>query len=79
MTEKLKARIRRHKVNTASKFTRNYGVNKLVYFEKCENKQTALARERQLKKWNRQWKIRLIGQMNPNWKDLYLDTRQKSR
>ncbi len=72
MTENLKSRIRRHKANRASKFTKNYEVNKLVYFEKCENKQAALVRERQLKKWNRRWKIRVIEQMNPNWKDLYL-------
>ena len=73
MAGELKVRIRRHKSKTASKFTRDYEVNKLVYFETCKDKQTASAREKQLKKYNRRWKIRLIEQSNPAWKDLSSD------
>ncbi len=73
MTEDLKARIRRHKSKTASKFTKDYAVNKLVYFEGCKDKQTASAREKQLKKYNRSWKIRLIERLNPVWNDLSSD------
>jgi putative endonuclease len=73
MAEDLKARIRRHKSKTASKFTRDYEVNKLVYFEKCKDKKTASTREKQLKKYNRRWKIRLIEQLTPSWKDLSSD------
>jgi putative endonuclease len=73
MAGDLKARIKCHKNKTASKFTKDYEVNKLVYFEKCKNKQTASEREKQLKKYNRRWKIRLIEQLNPTWKDLSSD------
>jgi len=80
MTEDLAKRINCHKRKTAVKFTRDYEINKLVYFEKLKNRQTASVREQQLKKWNRRWKIRLIEQMNPNWEDLYpLGPRQRSK
>jgi len=71
MTEELGKRVVRHKKGRGSRFTDDYEVNKLVYFEKCKNKQTASVRERQLKKWNRRWKIRIIEQFNPTWEDLY--------
>jgi putative endonuclease len=51
-------------------FTARYGVHRLVYFEICEDIAGALLREKQLKKWNRQWKIELIEKENPNWEDL---------
>jgi len=70
-TGDLKTRIKNHKSKTASKFTKDYEVNKLVYFEKCKDKQTATAREKQLKKYNRRWKIRLIEQFNPKWEDIF--------
>jgi putative endonuclease len=79
-TQDLTKRVKRHKQKTAVKFTRDYEINKLVYFEKFKNRQTASDREQQLKKWNRRWKIRLIEQLNPNWDDLYpLDPRQRSK
>jgi putative endonuclease len=71
MTGKLGKRAVRHKERIGSKFTGDYEVNKLVYFEVCKDKQTASEREKQLKKWNRRWKIRLIEKNNPKWKDLY--------
>ena len=76
----LTKRIKRHKRKTAAKFTKDYEINKLVYFEKFKNRQIASDRERQLKKWNRRWKIRLIEQLNPNWEELNpLDPRQKTK
>ncbi len=52
-------------------FTKKYGIDKLIYFEQTEDVQSALRREKQLKKWNRDWKLRLIEEKNPQWKDLY--------
>ena len=71
MTEDIAKRVVRHKGGKGSKFTKDYEVNKLVYLEKCENRQTAMNREKQLKKYNRRWKIRLIEQFNPKWEDLF--------
>ena len=51
-------------------FTKKYKVNKLVYFEKSNDVKYAIYREKQSKKWNRQWKIELIEKQNPNWNDL---------
>jgi putative endonuclease len=52
-------------------FTRKYGVKMLVYFEPHETAESAITREKQLKKWERAWKIRLIEQNKPEWRDLY--------
>ena len=52
-------------------FTARYNVNRLVYYEWHESLEIMVQRERQLKKWNRNWKIRLIIEKNPEWKDLY--------
>jgi putative endonuclease len=71
MTGDITKRVVRHKGGKGSKFTGDYEINKLVYFEKCKDKQTASAREKQLKKYNRRWKIRLIEQLNPTWEDLF--------
>jgi putative endonuclease len=48
-------------------FSRKYGVKTLVWYELHESRETAFQRERQLKKWNRAWKIELIERLNPNW------------
>ena len=71
-TKQLKTRIYQHK-NKAhpTTFSARYNLNKLVYFEVFETKEEALLREKQLKKWNRAWKIELIENQNPEWKDLY--------
>ena len=73
VTSQLKKRIWEHKHNRIDGFTEKYQVHQLVYFEIYENMYTALVREKQLKKWNRQWKINLIENENPDWKDLYED------
>ena len=52
-------------------FTAKYNCNKLVYYETFARIEDAIAREKQLKKWNRKWKDDLISRMNPEWKDLF--------
>ena len=71
MTNNLVRRVAEHKSNAVPGFTQKYGVHHLVYYEQTDDVLPAIAREKQLKKWNRQWKIRLIEQDNPQWRDLY--------
>ena len=52
-------------------FTKEYNVHVLVYYEQHHEIEEAIAREKQIKKWNRKWKMRLIEEKNPEWKDLY--------
>ncbi len=67
----LVARVGAHKARTVDGFTKKYGIDRLVYFEVFADIQSAVTRERQLKKWNRAWKVRLIEERNPDWIDLY--------
>lgn len=60
-----------HKSDLADGFTRKYGVHILVWYETHEDIDTAIAREKQIKGWNRAWKIRLIEKENSGWNDLY--------
>jgi putative endonuclease len=71
VTSNLPKRIYEHKQKLVAGFTKKYGVDKLVYFEDQGNIEAAITREKQLKKWNRAWKIELIEKDNPSWKDLY--------
>ena len=71
MTDDLIRRVLQHKQGLVPGFTKTYGVKMLVYYEQTELVLSAIAREKQLKKWKREWKIRLIESMNPEWKDLY--------
>lgn len=71
VTGNLLLRISQHKKRLVEGFTKKYKVDKLVYFEKFNNVNDAIRREKQLKKWNRAWKIRLFEEVNPNWDDLY--------
>ena len=73
LSENLIKRIRDHKDEVAEGFTKKYGVKTLVYYEACNDYEGALFREKQLKKWRRASKIKLIEAMNPKWKDLYDD------
>ncbi len=66
-------RVYEHKSGYVDGFTSKYKINKLVYFEQTTDIQSAIQREKQLKKWNRRWKIRLIEEQNPEWEDLYED------
>lgn len=70
---KLPARIYQHKNKVFKGFTSKYNLSRLVYYESYADPQTAIQREKQLKKWNRAWKIRLIEKRNPEWKELYVD------
>jgi putative endonuclease len=60
-----------HKNDLFDGFTKKYGVHQLVYYELHDNMVSAITREKQLKKWNRAWKLELIEQGNPDWKDLW--------
>ena len=72
-TSNLAGRTFQHKTETIKGFTSRYNVKRLVYYEQHTDPHTAIKREKQLKKWNRAWKIRLIEKHNPEWKDLYDD------
>jgi len=71
VTGNLQKRVWEHKNKVFEGFTKKYNVNKLVYYELSEDVETALNREKQLKRWHRQWKINLIKEINPEFKDLY--------
>jgi putative endonuclease len=73
MTDDLAKRIWMHRVGALPGFSKQYGVKMLVWYEQHESRESAFVRERQLKKWNRAWKLKLIEQMNPTWRDLYDD------
>jgi len=70
VTSALANRIEAHRNGSVDGFTKRYGVHTLVYFEVHADMYEAIQREKRLKKWNRAWKIRLIEEMNPEWKDL---------
>ena len=71
MTDDLLKRVWMHRNGVIPGFTKRYGVKILVWYEQHETREAALTRERQLKKWNRAWKLQIIEQMNPTWSDLY--------
>jgi len=71
VTSDLIKRISEHKSGTFGGFTKKYKVNRLVYYEEHGSIETAIKREKQLKRWRREWKIQLIEKMNPKWADLY--------
>lgn len=71
VTSDLVRRVHEHKTKVVPGFTRRYGVDKLVLFEIFDDPANAIAREKELKKWRRDWKTRLIDEQNPNWDDLY--------
>ncbi|HPP11025.1 MAG TPA: GIY-YIG nuclease family protein [Defluviitoga tunisiensis] len=73
ITNDIVRRVYEHKNNFIDGFTSKYGIHNLVYYEQFDNIESAIQREKQLKKWNRKWKIELIERVNPNWKDLYED------
>lgn len=70
VTNDLKRRLHEHKQGIYESFTKKYFVTKLVWFDSTHSIEAALTREKQLKKWKRAWKIKLIKETNPNWNDL---------
>ncbi len=73
VTSNLEKRIYEHKNGVADGFTKKYKVHHLVYYECGNDVVSAITREKQLKKWNRQWKLNLIEKENPMWRDLSED------
>ena len=71
VTSDLVKRAWEHKNDTVDGFTKRYGVHRLVYYELHGDMLAAITREKQLKKWNRAWKLELIEEKNPEWKDLW--------
>ena len=73
VTNDLLRRVHEHKNSLIDGFTKKYKVKDLVYFEQTTDIESAIAREKCIKKWNRLWKRRLIEKENPEWKDLSLE------
>jgi len=71
MTSDLVQRIWQHKNDLVEGFTKRYRVHTLVWYEVCGTMEAAIAREKAIKEWKRNWKIRLIEDSNPEWRDLY--------
>jgi len=71
MTDDLVRRVWQHREGLLRGFTKDHGVKMLVWYEQHETRETAFTRERQMKKWNRAWKLREIEAMNPTWRDLW--------
>jgi putative endonuclease len=71
VTSNLVQRIWQHKNDLVEGFTKEHQVHRLVYVELFEDMLSAIAREKQIKKWNRAWKLELIEENNPNWDDLW--------
>ena len=71
MTKDIAKRTIRHKGRQGNEFTAKYDVLKLVYYEKHKSLEEAAKREKQLKKWRRQWKMKLIEKNNSEWQDLF--------
>ncbi|MBL4745973.1 MAG: GIY-YIG nuclease family protein [Flavobacteriaceae bacterium] len=70
VTNDIRRRVQEHKTNLNKWFTEKYGCKTLVWYERFEDIRMAIAREKKLKKWLRNWKLELIEQQNPDWKDL---------
>ena len=70
ITSNLPKRLFEHQQGLVDGFTKQYGVKTLVYYEQTSDAQSAIEREKQLKKWKREWKIQLIEKENAEWKDL---------
>lgn len=71
VTADLLQRVWQHREGTVEGFTRRYGVKLLVWYERHEDMGSAISREKAIKKWNRAWKLRLIEERNPQWRDLW--------
>ena len=73
VTSNLVQRIWQHREHAAQGFTERYDVTRLVWYEPHDTMESAILREKRLKKWKREWKIDLIEQTNPDWRDLWQD------
>ena len=73
MTDDLAKRIWMHREEVLPGFTKKHSVKMLVWYEVHDSRESAFVRQRQIKKWNRAWKLELIEKTNPAWRDLYKD------
>ena len=73
VTNHLARRVWEHKHGLVDGFSKKYEVHHLVYYEIHDNPESAITREKQIKKWKREWKIKMVEENNPEWKDLYED------
>lgn len=73
VTNDLVRRVYEHREGVTDGFTKRYGLTRLVYFEQFEDPADAISREKKLKHWRRQWKVELIENSNPTWRDLWPD------
>ena len=71
VTSDLIKRVYEHRNKLTDGFSKKYDVHRLVWYESHETVEKAILREKQIKKWNRRWKLRLIERDNPDWNDLY--------
>jgi putative endonuclease len=71
VTSDLVKRIWEHRDNTVEGFTRRYGIHRLVWYEPHPSMESAILREKRMKEWKRSWKLELIENANPHWRDLY--------
>lgn len=72
-TTDLVRRVWEHKTGAVAGYSRRYGLKRLVWYELHGTMEEAAVRERRMKKWNREWKVNRITEMNPDWRDLYAD------
>jgi putative endonuclease len=73
VTSDLMARLHQHRTGSVMGFTSRYGVKRLAHFERADTMEAAILREKQLKRWHRDWKLNLIEQLNPHWADLAVE------
>lgn len=73
VTSDLKKRVYEHKFGLAEGFTKKYNVKMLVWFDQTNDVYSALTREKQIKKWKRAYKVEMIEEKNPEWKDLFFE------
>ncbi|MDP1784491.1 MAG: GIY-YIG nuclease family protein [Sulfuricurvum sp.] len=73
VTSNLSKRVYEHKNHLVQSFTETYSVHLLVWYELHDTMESAISREKAIKNWNRNWKLRIIEEFNPQWKDLYED------
>lgn len=74
ITDNIEERIKEHKLKLRPKsFTAKYNCDKLVYIEEYKNNDKAIVREKRMKKWKRDWKVKLIKEMNPSWMDISMN------
>lgn len=73
VTSDLVQRVWQHREHLADGFTKRYGITTLVWFEQHGTMESAILREKRIKKWNRAWKLDLITESNPEWRDLWLE------